>query len=80
MSRQQILEEIDREIAMRRKVWKARKGPNGYFFTDPKHQRQYDRLVFAAFVFDFMTDAEYETITERISANEKAGPAQQKLF
>lgn len=36
--------ELDRELAMRRKVWKTIPGQEGVVFVNMDHQRQYDRL------------------------------------
>lgn len=36
--------EVDRELAMRRKVWKTIPGQEGVVFVNMDHQRQYDTL------------------------------------
>ena len=41
MNRTDILQELDREITIRRKVWRGYNAESGHVFYDTKHQKQY---------------------------------------
>lgn len=76
-----IITEIQREQAMRRKVWPRVKGQdNPPQFLDQNHERQYVTMADALTVFEAMTEREFSTLTERISRQKEAESAQTTLF
>lgn len=80
MNRTDILQELDREITIRRKVWRGYNAESGHVFYDTKHQKQYDRIVFAGDILEVMTDKEFQVLVERIERKKQLQSSQQSLF
>lgn len=59
---------------------KGRIGPNGYFFTRPDHQHQYDHLQATKEVLTKMTEFEFSEIQKRIEEAKTTTGQQQNLF
>lgn len=71
--------EIQRELAIRRQVWRRIPGTTAQF-QDPEHQKQYDTLDSLGVLEQMMTLKEFQAIKDRISRHEKEATAQTSLF
>jgi hypothetical protein len=72
VTKKQIIAELSRESAMRRKVWKRQ----GDYFVNREHQNQYDAIECAIRIFQALTDAEYN----RLAAVVNEPTVQKELF
>lgn len=79
-TRFQCIRELDREQAMRRRVWKAKKGPNGYFFTDRNHHRQYSQLDYLKQLLTLLPEEAYRGLQYKLFRSQEARGKQQNLF
>lgn len=79
MKQQTIVNELKRELAMRRKVWREIPGSPGVFVS-AEHTRQFAAMQAALDLVEGMTAAEYNQIFNRLAARKEAGEAQGKLF
>lgn len=61
-TRTQVIQELEREQTMRRKVWKSVKKYDDYQFTDLKQQEAYSRIDFLLHVLHNIPDAEFEKL------------------
>ena len=66
--RRKFLDEINKELSMRAKVWQrvCDREANKYIFVDHEHQRRYDILKSLGDMLDLMTDPELNKIFERV--------------
>lgn len=80
MTRKDILNELNRELRMRKKVWRGVATKDGTKFSDVNHQKQFDVLAFNEAIIDTMTDAEFVMIKDRLERMIAAMEAQQSLF
>lgn len=79
MTQKDIIAEIKRELAMRRKVW-PRIPQQEETFVSSDHQRQYNALKAALSAFEAMTPAEFQTITTRAERQRHEAEKQTSLF
>lgn len=78
MIRAKFIEELKRENAMRRKVWRRVRGSEAEFI-ESDHQKQYNQTAQMQEFFEAMTDLEFYKVNERI-ARQKEPPKQGDLF
>ena len=79
ITRTDIVNELLRELAMRRKVWQKVPNTQSTFYT-LEHQRQYNALDKAYIMLQFMTEKEFQTIQDRIERHIQDAKAQTSLF
>lgn len=67
-NRKSVIQEIQREQSMRKKVYKQ----SGGYFINIKEQTQYDNLQLASDILSVMTDGEFERYKQLVARKQGA--------
>lgn len=78
-TKQEVIEELKTELAMRRRVWGEIPGSPGQF-VKAEHTRRYGALADLLATLEAMRSAEYQIFTNRADRLKQEAEAQGKLF